>query len=212
MSNLNHKEITISEVIKIFNLNSNSSFPSKTEIQTEFKKLLKIYHPDTSKILDAHEKTIFLIDVYKEILKNYDFYKKEYEVFFQKQKTTENDKWNLVIIEYKKILIGLPSHSLLYFVHKSDILFLVEKMETYVQYKNKNYVFLPQNLENPNNHNHIHYFGLFEQPFLFAIPFEGKIKIASTISIKKDQIQWKSEFGTLTHQGNIIYIWKYFKH
>ncbi len=211
MEKINKKVITIKDVVEFLNLNVISSFPTKLEIQKEFKKLIKIYHPDTSNRIDAHEKTIFLINFYKEILKNYDFYKKEYENFLLQNKSKEENIWNLLIIEYKNTLIGLPSNSLLYFVHKNDIFFFIEKMKIYVQYKNKNYVFLPQNLENPNNHNNIRYFGLFHQPFFFAIPFEDKIKIASTININKDQIQWNLEFGFIKDQEKIIYIWKYFK-
>ncbi|MFN3603916.1 MAG: hypothetical protein ACK4UJ_04305 [Leptonema sp. (in: bacteria)] len=204
------KEITLWDMIGILGLTETSPFPSKKEIQNDFKKTLKMYHPDVSKQEDAHEKTILLLTVYKEILKNYDAIKEEYEAFIKKQKREEN-QWDLLVIEYKKTFIGIPSKYLLYFVHSKDVNFLKKEESLYIQYENTNYKLMPLHPTNQNHFNKICFIGLFKKPYLFAIPFEEKIKLAFPLVIQKRQIQWNSDYGIIQNQKGTIYIWNHFK-
>lgn len=203
-------DFTISEILEFLGFYNSPSFPSKEEIANSLKKILKKYHPDLSKEKNAHENTILLIHIYKEILSNYDSFKKEYEKNIQ-QKKKNKEEWNLLIIEYKSKLIALPVENFLIFVHKNDIFFLSIKEKFYIQYKNQNYLILNDHLENLENYNKIIYFGLFNEPFLFAIPFEEKIKSITTLTIEKNSIQWNSNFGIIKHQNSIIYIFNYFR-
>lgn len=204
------KDFTISEILEFLGFYGSSNFPSKEEVANSLKKILKRHHPDLSKEKNAHENTILLIDIYKEILSNYDYFKKEYEKIIQ-QKKKNKEQWNLFIIEYKSKLIALPVENFLFFIHKNDTFFLAIQEKFYIQYKNQNYLIFDNHLEAPKDYNRILYFGLYNEPFLFAIPFEEKIKSISTLQIEKNLIQWNSNFGIIKDQNSTIYIFNYFK-